>query len=172
MNSKLISDSESKKQKDEKNKTSGDVLNSQSSADGKILNDFDFFPLLWDARETRRIWLSGRRRNISAVMTWTLRFMFDRLRLRHQMTLKKFNELSIINQNILYLIAEAVSCNQCSKTQKCLPDLMTHQPKCVICNYKCPRKRRPATVSFFYYRESPFAKTFKWASAKNVGEHN
>lgn len=58
------------------------------------------------------------------------------------------NDLSKVKFSIL--ISEAVSCNQCSKTQKCLPDLMTNQAKCVICNYKCPRKRRPATVSLFY----------------------
>lgn len=53
----------------------------------------------------------------------------------------------LIISNVLF--AETVSCNHCTKSQKCLPDLMTHQPKCVVCNYKCPRKRRPATVSFF-----------------------
>lgn len=145
------------KWKDEKNKTSGDVLNSQSSADGKILNDFDFFssPLRcsWD-KEDLVVW-TKKKYQLSHDMN-------SSFYVRSPSSSLFFFENSMnsqnINRNIFFvLITEAVSCNQCSKTQKCLPDLMTHQPKCVICNYKCPRKRRPATVSFFYYRESPFA---------------
>ncbi|CRL00234.1 CLUMA_CG013507, isoform A [Clunio marinus] len=41
---------------------------------------------------------------------------------------------------------EVATCSHCLKNQKCLPDLMNHQPKCVICNYKCPRKRRSETL--------------------------
>ncbi|XP_005192058.2 uncharacterized protein LOC101890976 isoform X1 [Musca domestica] len=43
-----------------------------------------------------------------------------------------------------------VTCDDinCGPKQVCLIDLLTHQPRCTPCRYKCSRKRRPASARF------------------------
>lgn len=42
-------------------------------------------------------------------------------------------------------ISDTANCSniKCKDRQICLNDLITHRPRCVSCNFKCSRKRKP-----------------------------
>ncbi|XP_017485943.1 PREDICTED: formin-J, partial [Rhagoletis zephyria] len=46
--------------------------------------------------------------------------------------------------------ADRPTCNEinCGHKHTCLVDLLTHEPRCVTCSYKCARKRRPTSLRF------------------------
>lgn len=43
--------------------------------------------------------------------------------------------------HLIFCLTESLNCNHCSRSQKCLPDLITNRPVCVSCNRpygRCP----------------------------------
>ncbi|XP_053963998.1 uncharacterized protein LOC128866953 [Anastrepha ludens] len=46
--------------------------------------------------------------------------------------------------------ADRPTCGEinCGHKHTCLVDLLTHEPRCVSCSYKCARKRRPSSLRF------------------------
>lgn len=53
-------------------------------------------------------------------------------------------------------LTESLSCNQCKRTERCLPDLITNKPVCVSCkrpNGRCPIEVRRSQLKSAYIHE-------------------
>lgn len=58
-----------------------------------------------------------------------------------------------INYIFFISISDTANCNniKCKDRQICLNDLITHRPRCVSCNFKCSRKRKPQVHFCFWF---------------------